>query len=69
MRFHFGLELKFHHGLGKTICYRGNPERTLTTAFLWNQNLFHGWGKVASRTHAIPNPVQVVPEVSLKEID
>lgn len=69
MRFQFGFEHEFHHSLGNTIRDSRNPERALTTAFLWNQNFLHGRRKVASRAHPIPNPVQVIPEVSLKQRD
>jgi hypothetical protein len=69
VRFHFGFKHELHDRLGNAIRDGRDPERALTTGFLWNQNFLHGRREVTPRAHAIPNPIQVLREVSLEASD
>ena len=69
-----GLQYRFQipldHGLGDSVSDRRNSERSrLSGIALGYVNSAHGWRKVSTGTHSIPDSIQVIAQVSLEILD
>jgi len=64
------LQVSLDHRLSDSVGDRRNSQRTrFSRITLRNVNSTHGWRKVASGTHPIPDSIEVVAQVSLEILD
>ena len=58
------------HHLGDPVGNRWNPERPGSSSIaLRYVNATHGWGKVASRRHSVPDPIEVLTQIPVEILD
>jgi len=65
-RFHPGTHVAGDHGLCDPVPHRRHPEHPHPTILLRDMDRLDRWGEVTARTHPIPDPVQVVPQILLE---
>src|ERR1700730_12516826 len=58
------------HHLGDPVGDRRNPKRPVSSSIAFRYvNATHGWWKVASRRHSIPDPIEIVTQVSVEVLN
>ena len=64
------FQVPLDHHLSYSVRDRRNSERPSSSRIsLWYINAAHGWRKVASGTHPIPDPIEVLTQVSVEVLD
>jgi hypothetical protein len=66
-RFQDRLQVPFDDHLGDSVGDRRNPERPRCSSIAFRYvDPTHGWRKVASGRHPIPDPIEILTQISVK---
>ncbi len=69
-RFQDRFQMPLDHHLGDPVGNRWNPERPGSSSIAFRYvNATHGWGKVASRRHSVPDPIEVLTQIPVEILD
>ena len=69
-RFQDRLQVSLDNHLGDPVGDRRNPERPRCSSIAFRYvNPTHGWRKVASRRHPIPDPVEILTQIPVEVLD
>ena len=70
LRFQDRLQVPFDDHLGDPVGDRRNPERPRCSSIAFRYvNSAHGWRKVASGRHPIPDPVEILTQIPVEILD